>query len=79
MASKSIGIPKPVIITYGWIIQVLRLQQVGKICLPSALISLGPQAQMDDVGKFASARTIKKRNTVGSVNEYKSTFVATGE
>lgn len=54
--------------TYNYYIQLdnscdpmLMLQRFGRICLPSALISLGPQAQTDDAGKFASARTIKKR------------------
>lgn len=31
------------------------------IYIPSALISVGPQAQMEDAGKFASARTEKKK------------------
>ncbi len=31
--------------------------------LPSALISFGPQVQMEDAGKFASARTVKKTTT----------------
>lgn len=35
---------------------------------PSALISVGPQAQMEDDGKFASARTEKRKTNTKSVN-----------
>lgn len=39
--------------------QLTLLLTYKGIQIPSALISFGPQAQMEDVGKFASARTEK--------------------
>lgn len=33
----------------------------GCVYIPSALISFGPHAQIEDAGKFASARTEKKK------------------
>lgn len=64
MASKSCGIPTPIInpgtVRITALVQGFLFTDVC-VYIPSALISFGPFVQIEDVGKFASARTGNNR------------------